>query len=470
MSQNALRDRFRLSGHLILSAALAGALVPMALRGAGFAIAEQSVSGLGYGFAGSAAIAEDSSTVWHNPAGMTQLEGAQIQAGVHFILPSAEFKNTGTVSLDPLNSRYVPTGGDNDKSDTGAMIPNLYLAYPINPNLSLGLSVNAPFGLKTEYKEGWVGRYVAIESDLKTINVNPSLAYKVNDQFSIGGGISFVKSDAVLSNAVDFGLVFLSQLQPNGPIPPAAVPAALLGDIVAKRGTAAYDGSLRLEGDDTSWGWNLGMLWEPAKGTKLGVHYRSRVDLKLDGKVDFTLPADFESLLGASFADQGGKVDLTLPSSLSLSLAQDIGERFTFLADITWTEWSVFDALIIRYENGVPPNSVIPEKWDNTMRYSAGVRYQLNESIVLRAGLVYDEAAVQSPEYRSPRIPDADRTWLSIGAQFALSENFIVDAAYAHIFVADSSIDNNLHTPGQRLVGDMDSSVDIFSIGGTYRF
>jgi long-chain fatty acid transport protein len=471
MFQGLLSGWSSLSARLVSSsAALAAVFSPLALHGAGFAIAEQSVSGLGYGFAGSAAIAEDSSTAWFNPAGMTELEGLQLQAGLHFILPSAEFTNTGTLSADPVNATYRPTVGADSESDTGAMIPNLYATYQASEDFTVGFSVNAPFGLKTKYADGWVGRYVAIESDLKTINVNPSVAWKISDQLSVAGGVSFVRADAVLSNAVDFGLVLLSQLQPNGPIPPTALPTGLVPDIVARRGTVAYDGFLRLEGDDQSYGWNLGILWKPSEATKIGVHYRSRVDFRLDGAVDFTLPTGFEPILGASFADQGGKVDLTLPSSLSVSLTHDLTDRFTILADVTWTEWEVFESLVIEYENGVPPNSVIPENWGNTMRYSVGGRFQLNEAVTLRAGLVVDEAAVPDSTYRSPRIPDADRFWVAFGGQWAVSESIVLDFGYAHIFVEDSTINNNLHTPGQILVGEMDSAVDIVSVSGTYRF
>jgi len=209
--------------------ALAGLLLLTAvalprLAASGFAIAEQSVSGLGAGFAGAAAIAEDSSTVWHNPAGMLSLPASEAQLGLHLIIPRAAFTNTGTLSLDPLNARYVPTNGGNSASDTEAVVPNLYAVYQASPKLAYGLGVNAPFGLKTDYTPGWAGRYVALESSLETINANASVAWRLNDQVTVAGGLNFTQADAVLSNAVDFGLVFLSQLAPAGPINPALVP------------------------------------------------------------------------------------------------------------------------------------------------------------------------------------------------------------------------------------------------------
>ena len=448
----------------------ASTLTVHSLQAAGYAIAEQSIAGLGQGFAGAAAIAEDASTIWHNPAGMSFLGAdAQIAGGLNFILPTADFNNTGTVSYLPTSATtgvWVPTKGDDDTSDSPAVVPNLAYSQPINDQVTLGFSVNAPFGLRTSYKEGWIGRYVALETDLKTVNFNPSIAVKINDQVSIGGGISYMMADAVLSNAIDFGLVALGNV-------PAAALGAAAADIAGNRGTTKYDGGLRLTGDDAAFGGNIGLIFSPAKGTRLGVHYRSEVSLELSGNADFTVPAAFEPYLGALFADQGGKVELTLPSSLSLSIYHEVTERLALLGDVTWTDWSVFGELFVKYDGSLSGSSVekaIPEKWDDTMRYSVGARYILNEQIALRAGVVMDGAAVQNPEYRSPRIPDADRMWLTGGIHWELGEGFTMDLSYAHVFVDDAKTNNDKHTSGLVLVGDNAASVDILSVGGSFRF
>lgn len=464
----------------IVAAILAGAstLTVQSLNAAGYAIAEQSISGLGQGFAGAAALAEDASTIWHNPAGMSFLGNSpQLTGGLHFIMPTAEFNNTGsyTIGASPLGYLNVPLQGPDGTSDSPAIVPNLSYAHPVSDSLSLGFGINAPFGLRTSYEEGWVGRYLALETDLQTINFNPSISYKINDWISIGGGVSYVTAEAVLSSAVDFGLGVMNYILAGVSEADlsSVIPTLSAGqqDIIANRGYAKYDGKLRLSGDDEGFGANFGFILQPVDSVRIGVHYRSQVELELAGTADFTVPAAFESLLGARYADQGGRVDLTLPASLSISAVHEVTENITVLADVTWTDWSVFDALIIRYDGGLSDSpSVIPEKWQDTWRYSLGARWRLNDQITLRTGFVMDEAAVKSPQYRSPRIPDADRTWLTGGLHLDLGEGFAMDVSYAHILVSDAVTENYEHTAGQVLVGENTAQVDIISIGGVYRF
>jgi len=443
---------------------------------AGFAIAEQSVSGLAYGFAGSAAIAEDASTLWHNPAGMAYLSGKpEVAGGVHYIVPSAKFENTGSMTYDPSGSTgslWVETQGADDTSDAAAVVPNLFYAHPISEGISFGLAVNAPFGLRTEYADGWIGRYLALETDLKTVNINPSISVKLSEQFAFGFGLSYQQADAVLSSAVDYGLVGLGYeaALPDGAPASMHLPATVLGGIVGSRGTTAYDGELHLSGDDAGYGYNFGVIWSPTSNFRLGLHYRSEIKMELAGLADFTIPAALEPYLGAAFADQTGRVDLTLPSNLSASLYYEVTERLTLLFDYTWTDWSQFQKLEIRYENASPGTTTIPENWEDTHRFSFGARFVASESIALRAGIVMDPAAVPSDEYRSPRIPDADRVWLSGGLHWQVTDAIGLDFSYAHIFVENAETLNTSHTQGQMLIGKNKSSVDIFSVGGFYRF
>lgn len=163
-------------------------------------------------------------------------------------------------------------------------------------------------------------------------------------------------------------------------------------------------------------------------------------------------------------------MDLALPASFALSLAQELNSQFTLLADITWTDWSTFQELRVIYDTPSPPTTVIPERWDDTFRYSVGGRYALNDTFVLRAGLVHDEAAVDDPEYVSPRIPETTRTWVTVGGQWRVSDQFSIDAAYARVMGQDGSIDNSSHSAGQILRGDTKGSAHIISVGGSYRF
>jgi long-chain fatty acid transport protein len=302
-----------------------------------------------------------------------------------------------------------------------------------------------------------------------TINTNIALGYKVSDTLSFGFGLSLMYGDALLSNALDFGLIYLNAIN-TGAIPANEQTLALAADAQSKLGTTAYDGNLKLEGDDFGYGYNLGVLFTPNESTRIGVHYRSKVKLTLEGDANFTVPTAMDPFFGNLFVTQGGKVDIELPDTLQASIHKQVTPEWAVMADVFYTWWSKFDQLVIQYETGFPSDSVIPENWDNTWRYSVGTTYQLNDQVELRAGLVMDESGVTSDTYRSPRIPDEDRVWVSIGMGYRISETLKIDVGYVHIFVDDPVINNPTHTPGEYLKGTMEAAVDIISIGGTWQF
>ena len=173
------------NNHIIKAAVLASLFAASGAHAAGFALIEQSASGMGNAFAGGAAAAEDASTVYFNPAGMTYIDGTQIVGALHLIKPSAEFNNSGSVA----GTARLLGGNGGDAGDL-AFVPNFYAVTDIVPSVKLGLGINAPFGLKTEYDNGWLGRFQALKSEVKTININPAVAFKVNDQLSLGFGVS----------------------------------------------------------------------------------------------------------------------------------------------------------------------------------------------------------------------------------------------------------------------------------------
>jgi long-chain fatty acid transport protein len=444
-------------------------IISQHLSGAGFALHEHSFSGLGVGFASGAAGGSDNSSMFFNPATLTLFGEPEITSGIHFIMPEAEFKNTGTLSAyAPGTSPGVPTQGPNDTSDKAAVVPNFFYSRPMGDQWTIGLGISTPYGLATEYEDGWVGRYIAIDTDLTTVNANLAFGYRISDSLSFGFGMNLMYGDAILSNAVNYGLIYLRSLQ-NGTIPANAQTQALAQDVQANLGGTKYDGKLELEGDDIGYGFNLGFLFTPDESTRIGLSYRSKVKLTLEGEADFTVGA-LDAFFGPLFVDQGGSVEIELPDTMQVSVHRQVNERFAVMADVFYTWWSKFDELVIEYETGFPSNSIIPEKWDDTWRYSVGATYQLNDRVELRGGLVVDESGVTENQYRSPRIPDEDRFWMSLGLGYRVNESLRFDVAYVHIFVDDPVIDNPTHTAGEWLKGTMDATVDIFSIGGTWQF
>jgi len=427
---------------------------------AGFAIIEQSVSGLGNAFSGGAASAEDATTIFFNPAGLTRLKGQQAVGGIHLIIPQAEFSNKGsTHALQPLTGQPL-SGGNGGDGGVTKVVPNLYYAANLDNGLALGLGINAPFALATDYDDGWVGRYHALRSEVKTVNINPSVACKVNDHLSLGAGVSAQYLQAELSNAIDFGTIAFSS---SG------------GALGTPQG---QDGKAVLEADSWGFGYNLGALYEFNENSRVGLAYRSMIRHDLEGDADFRIPSSVTSLpfvgagIGAAFADTDIKGDIDLPDSASLSAYHRFNSKWAVMADVTWTNWSRFKELRVKFDSGLA-DSVTTENWDDTWRYSAGVNYNPSESWVLRAGVAYDEEAIPDAEHRTPRIPGADRTWVAVGTGYKINDRFSFDLGYAHLFVADAKIDKDpVGEDALRggLKGEYDASVDIVSAQLVYNF
>lgn len=428
----------------------------------GFALVEQSVKQVGSAISGGAASAEDASTVFFNPAGMTRIKGDQMVAGAHYIVPSAKF--SGTATVNPLLGGSSISGSNGGDASSGALVPSFYYVHELNNQFMLGLGVGAPFGLKTEYDSGWVGRYHAIKSDLQTLNINPSVAYKVNDKLSLGAGVNYMRASATLSNAVDYSAACLSN-------------AALLGATgcagYTTPGNTATDGTVNVEGDNWSYGYNLGLLYDLNQNTRVGVAYRSEVKQKLTGTADFTAPfatasTPVEAALAGALADTGATASVTLPATLSLSMASLVTPEWELMADVTWTGWSSFDELRIEFDSSLA-DSVQPENWRDTYKVSVGFNYYTNSQWVCRGGVAYDQTPIKNAQDRTPRIPGNDRKWLAIGASYQASPAMTVDFALAHLFVAKTDI-NATNASGYNLTGTYDSDVNIASVGLVWNF
>ena len=382
---------------------------------AGFSLIEESASGLGNAFAGGAASAEDASTVFFNPAGMTRLSGTQLSVVMHAIKPTVRFSNAGSAG----------TGVNGGDAGSWALVPNFYVVTELSPTLRAGLGISSPFGLKTDYDANWIGRFQAIKSDMKTININPALAYKINDQLSVGAGLNAQYISAELTNAV--------RLPGNA------------------------EGFAQVKGDDWSFGYNLGVLYEVNQSTRFGLAYRTDVRHKLEGDVTFSGPFVFA---------QNGPInaEITLPETVSLSAFRQINPQWAVMSDVTWTRWSRFQELRILRSTGALV-SLTPENWEDTYRFAIGASYQQSDKLKLRGGVAYDQAPVTDSN-RTARIPDADRTWLSVGASYQFTATSSIDVGYAHVFVANAAI--NSGTPA--LVGEYSNSVDILSAQYNHRF
>ncbi|WP_292782493.1 OmpP1/FadL family transporter [Methylophilus sp. UBA6697] len=397
-------------------------------QAAGFALFEQGASGLGNAYAGASAIAEDASTIFFNPAGMTYLEGRQIVGALHFIKTNGDFDNKNS----------TPIGPEGGNLGSLAAIPNLFYKQDINEQFKFGLGISTPFGLKTEYDKNWLGRFHALKSELKTVNINPSLAWKLNDQWSFGFGVSAMWAQAELTSAVNLG---------------------------------AAESSINNKGKDWGFGYNLGAIYQVTPDTRLGLAFRSKVEQHLKG--DARSPFTALNEVPGRTLNTDITADLTLPETLSFSSFSRLDERWDLLADVTWTRWSQFKTLTIMRDNG--SNTEVgstQEHWNNTLRYSLGVNYRYTDTLKLRTGVAYDEEAIDN-NHRTARIPGNDRIWLSLGASWQYSPQTKFDVGYAHLFIKEARIydDQRTAVPSRGLIaGKYDGSADILSMQFTHQF
>ena len=420
----------RFSSPLMIGLVLSG--YQLSSQAAGFALSEQSGSGMGNAYAGAAAVAEDASTIFFNPAGMTYIEGRQLVGALHAIRTSGDFNNQGSA---PAGVR--PLGDEGGDFGSLAFLPNFYYKQDLTEQLKFGIGVGTPFGLKTEYDRNWLGRFQAVKSELKTVNINPSLAWKVNDQWSLGFGISAMWAQAELTSAANLG---------------------------------TSESFVRNKGKDWGFGYNLGAIYQATPTTRFGIAYRSKVEQHLKGDVR----SPFTGANGAPGATLNTDIsaDLTLPETFSFSAFSQLNDHWELLTDITWTRWSQFKELKILRENGsgTVVGSPVTEHWNNVLRYSVGLNYRYSDTIKLRTGIAYDDEAIDN-EHRTARIPGNDRTWLSFGASWQYNPETKLDIGYTHLFIKDAHINDDQRAAGRGLIsGTYQGSADILSLQLTRQF
>jgi long-chain fatty acid transport protein len=368
----------------------------------------------------------------------------------------------------------VALGGAGGDAGGWVPVPNGYVSWQAGSRAWVGLGVNVPFGLKTDWDPAWVGRFKAIESEVRTININPTLAVKVADHFSIGAGASYQRLKATLSQAVAYGGITLGA---------AAQAAAQTGNplvipgMVAQLGSEglAREGVSQVEGDDWSWGFNVGASLEVGKAARLAASYRSRIKHDITGDAVFANRPTFATAgplgalgtaLNGRLADGPVSAHIELPETASVAAAYEAG-KVEVLADYTWTGWSSIETLAILRTDGTPLSSV-SLKFDDTWRVGLGVNCRMNDAWTLRLGTAYDNAPV-SDLYRTPRLPDQNRTWAAAGFQYRLGSKSAIDFGYAHVFVKEA-LSNHPNqdaagaAPTGNLVGAYSASVNILGV------
>ncbi|PSV39385.1 aromatic hydrocarbon degradation protein [Photobacterium sp. GB-27] len=392
---------------LSLTAALALGMSSNALA-AGFQLAEYSATGLGRAFAGEAAMADNASAQFRNPAMLTYLEGTQISVGAIYVDPNIDVK--GNLQL---NDQTIDQTESRDIANS-AVIPNFYISRQLNDKATLGLAFGTNFGMRTELGTQFTASLFGNQAEVHTVEINPNLGYKINDQFSVGAGVRYIMAKGHFGAAL-----------------PSVLPATVSG-MLSPQQKYIYDQGLAgknlkyMEGEDNAWGWQAGAAWQINPANRIGVSYRSAVDLNLSGHAS-----------GLAYNNQTlpGSLPLELPASAEIATFHQLTDQWAIHTSINWTDWSSFEKL----EANIPAlgshsNDLIKEEnWKDNYRFAIGTTYQVNSKLALRSGIAYDMAAVDEA-HRTQTIPETDRTWLSIGAGYQWSKNLTLDAGLTYVY------------------------------------
>jgi long-chain fatty acid transport protein len=389
-------------------------LVPaVEAHAAGFSIREQSAEGLGGAFAGIAAGTEGLSAMYWNPATISQhnAQGYVSENNISYILPYSRAKD---------GAGFV---GDSDSGNIGinALVPASYSVYGLTDDIALGLATGAPFGLSTE-SDLWQGSLHGSESDVFTLNVNPNVAWKIGDMLTVAAGVQ--------------GQFMSVNLESENP---------------AAGGVRVFN----VQGDDIAFGFTAGILFEPMDGTDIGIGFRSSISHKLEG--DGFRAGVYDGDINAKFST---------PEIVTIGVKQDITEDLRLMAGVEWANWSRFESLDIKRDDTGAIIASTPQDWDDSWFFSVGGEYDWTEELTVRVGFAYEDSGVPDAT-RTPRVPDNDRYWLTVGATYRFNNWLTAHLAYSHIFVEDASV--NLPAAGglPPLSANFEQHIDIVSASAT---
>lgn len=401
---------------------------------AGFQLTEQSSLGAGRAYAGAGIVGDDLSAVHYNPAGMTLLEGTRFQAGGVWIGINADYSSD--ISDESENGRLK-----------GQMIPAGYVTHQVNDQIWLGFAMTVPFGMGTEYSKNWEGADRGTNAKIYTFDMNPSIAWKVNDFLSIGGGISVQYAKAELG----MGLSGM--------------------------------GHGKVEADSWDWGYNFGLMISPTDKLRFGLAYRSSIEHNAEGdtKLSGMKPPLNNILEGENF---GMSTTLETPDTIMLTGTWEATEKLRLSGLIRWANWSKFKELNI--ENELPlivsssldkfspalkdglSNIDIENDWQDTWLFSVGADYRINSAFTVRGGIAYETSPIDRQETRMAVIPDTDRLWLSLGASWYPTQDLQFDIGGTYLMGVG---DKDLYNSDGKKIGKYDS-LDAYLLGVQmqYRF
>jgi long-chain fatty acid transport protein len=430
-----------------------------------FQLKENSVKAQGRAMAGAASAPGDASVVANNPAVMSTFDQAAFQADLSAIDLSFKFKGDGQAAAGSPLAQPL-TGGNGGEAGDLNLVPAMSFVQPLSGRfeyVTLGAMVGAPFGLKTDYDADWKGRYYALKSDLKIIDLTLAASFDLSDRFSLGIGAIYEHADVTLSNAIDFGTGVCAN-------PQTQALCFMPNPVTGPYGPQKNDGSVSVEGTDNSFGWIVGANWRPIDSLSLGYAHRSEVDHDVRGSADFTVPGSVSFVTsGGAYVDTGAGAKLVLPSTDTFSATWMVNDRLSLMGEYAVTDWHSMKEIRITFDNPAQADSAEDYDWSDSEFYSVGAEYKLNDKFTLRGGIAKDDSPVSLP-HRTPRLPDQDRTWYSVGATWSATPSLEINASYTFLQVDDDPEVGIASSSGSYLSGKYDANIGIFGIGAQYRF
>lgn len=359
---------------------------------AAFQLSEQNASGLGRAYAGEASIADDASVVSRNPALMTLFKDKQLSVAAIGVIPDVSLEGEGAPAGIDQSSL------DDDSIAPNAVVPAAYFTMPYNDKVSIGFGAFSNFGLSTDFNDGYSAGQIAGKTEIFTVSLNASVAYKVTEQFSYGIGLNAVYADAEIVRHLG-----------TTPLP---IPAQT--EVV------------NLQGDDTGYALNIGLMYQLDENSRFGFNYRSETDITFEGDFSNQLPLERNGTAGAKYP---GTVDITLPAMAEFSGSHQLDQKLGLHYSVSWTGWSSFDSLEARVT--APTGTKFSafnkdESFSDSYRFAVGSDYQYSENLLLRAGVAFDESPVPQ-DHLSISIPDTDRFWVSFGGNYTIDQHSNVD-------------------------------------------
>jgi long-chain fatty acid transport protein len=367
-----------------------------------FQLNEHSASGLGRAYSGEAVVADNASVVSRNPAAMTRFDKMALSVAGTYIKPDVDVN--GDIYAGPTKLASASESG----IAPSAFVPATYFIQPLNDQWAWGIGIFSNYGLSTEYSDNFNAGSIAGDTELLTVNINPSIAYRVNQQFSVGAGLNLVYAEAELNRRA--GVL--------AAVPPlSGVPGIGKDTIVS-----------HMKGDDWGYGWNVGTMYEVNENNRFALTYRSQVDLTFKGDYRGT---------SSGFKTVGGELPLELPAQAEFAGYHRLNQQFATHYSVSWTDWSAFQELKAtsgqcNSADGVGVCLHKPEKFKDSTRYSLGGTWYVNPAWEARIGFAYDKTPI-TQEYRSLSIPDSDRIWYSAGATYHIDKDMSVDFGMAYL-------------------------------------